>query len=136
MKSEPPHTSFDAQLERIKLITGKKTQLELADFLGIRQSAISDAKRRGKLPNGWLVVLMRVKSASPEWILTGKGPCFFPPPQKKGQYETGHDAEQRRLDEEALRRLPSQALADELIRRIAVSQEQVFCFEDRRELPV
>lgn len=64
-------------MERIKLITGKRTQIELADFFGIRQSSISDAKRRGKIPSGWLVILMRVKNVHPEWILTRTGPCFM-----------------------------------------------------------
>ncbi len=44
-------TDFEAQMERIKVATGKRTQIELADFLGIRQSSVSDAKRRGKIPS-------------------------------------------------------------------------------------
>lgn len=43
-------TSFDAQMERIHRATGTRTQVELAEFLGIRQSAVSDARRRGKIP--------------------------------------------------------------------------------------
>ena len=42
---------FDAQMERIKFITGKRTQIELADLLGVRQYAVSDAKRRGNIPS-------------------------------------------------------------------------------------
>lgn len=118
---------FDAQLERIKLITGKRTQVELADFLGIRQSAISDACRRGKISSGWLVILLRVKNVHPEWILTGKGPCCITPSPEPSHYETGDDAVERGADEAALRRLPSRILADELVRRIAMSQENAFC---------
>lgn len=80
--------NFDTQMERIKLITGKRTQIELADFFGIRQSSISDAKRRGKIPSGWLVILMRVKNVHPEWILTRTGPCFMVQPIEDGHYET------------------------------------------------
>ena len=36
-----------------------RTQAELAEFLGIKQSSISDAKRRKTIP--------------PDWILTGQG---------------------------------------------------------------
>ena len=118
---------FDTQMERIKLITGKRTQAELAEFFGIRQSSVSDAKRRGKIPSSWLVILMRVKNVFPEWVLTGKGPCYVTLPAPPGCYETGGIAAERKADEEALRRLPSRMLADELVRRIAVSQESVFC---------
>lgn len=41
-------------MERIRFITGTETQAELADLLGVRQSFISDAKRRGKIPSSWL----------------------------------------------------------------------------------
>lgn len=111
--------TFDAQMERIKLVTGKRTQVELAGFFGIRQSSVAAVKRRGKIPSGWLVMLMRVKNVSPEWILTGNGACFVLRPPEPGFYETGDDAAERRADEEALRRLPSRVLADELVRRIA-----------------
>lgn len=115
---------FDAQMERIRFITGVRTQVDLADFLGVRQSAVSDAKRRGKIPTDWLIAIMRVKNANPEWILTGKGPYCFSEPVPPGQYETHDQVQERREDETALRRLSSKALADELLRRIAVSQTQ------------
>lgn len=119
--------TFLAQMDRIKLVTGKRTDVELAEFFGVRQSALSDAKRRGKIPSGWLVILMRVKNVQPEWILTGNGPSHFTSPPETGRYETGEEARDRKADEEALRRLPSRMLADELVRRIAVSQENAFC---------
>ena len=114
-------------MERIKLITGKRTQVELADLLGVKQSSISDAKRRGKIPSSWLVILMRYKHANPEWILTGNGSTFVSAPPAEPRYETGDEAAERRADEEALRRLPSRMLADELVRRIAVSQDKSYC---------
>ena len=57
-------SAFDKQMERIKLITGKRTQTELADLLGIRQSSVSDAKRRGKIPSGWLVFSCVINSST------------------------------------------------------------------------
>ena len=116
---------FDAAYARICEVCGMKTQTELSAYLGIRQSSISDAKRRGKISSGWLVILMRVKNVHPEWILTRTGPCFMVQPIEDGHYETGAEFTERQVDEEALRRLPSRKLADELVRRIAVSQEKI-----------
>ena len=118
---------FTDQMERIKFVTGKRTQTELADFFGIKQSSISSAVQRGKIPQSWLVILMRVKNVHPEWVLTGDGPCYIPTEREPGRYETGEEFTERKMDEEALKRLPARALAEELVRRIAVSQNEVFC---------
>lgn len=118
---------FNEQMERIKFITGKRTQAELADLLGVKQSSVSDAKKRGKIPSRWLVILMRVKNVPPEWVLTGNGAYSLPKQPEVGRYETGAEAAERRTDEEALRRLPSRVLADELVRRIVVSQDTMYC---------
>ena len=120
-------STFADQMERIRLITGKRTQTELADLLGVKQSSVSDAKRRGKIPSSWLVVLMRYKGANPEWVLTGRGPTFVSLPPATPRYETGDEAAERKADEEALKRLPSRMLADELVRRIAISQDKTYC---------
>ncbi len=120
-------TSFDAQMERIRLITGTRTQLELADLLGVKQSSISDAKRRGRIPPGWLVMLMRYKHANPDWILTGSGPVFVSFPPTEMHYETGDMVAERKSDKEALRRLPPRMLTEELLRRIAISQNEMCC---------
>ncbi len=119
--------TFDSQMERIRFITGAETQAELVDLLGVRQSFISDAKRRGKIPSSWLVILIRCKNANPEWILTGNGPTFVAYPPTEPCYETADEAAERRADREALRRLASRLLADELMRRIAVSQDRMYC---------
>ncbi len=81
------------------------------------------------MPSSWLVILMRVKNVHPEWILTGKGPCLMTLRPEPERYETAGEAAGRSADEEALRRLPSRMLAEELVRRIAVSQEHTFCSE-------
>ena len=110
---------FSQQIKRIQLITDKHTQTELADFFGIRQSSISDAKRRSTIPSTWLVKLMLSRNINPEWVLTGNGPCCM------NERPTAHDdLYTRRAKEEdaaALRRLSSKALADELLRRIAIA---------------
>ena len=111
---------FEAQMERIKMITGKRTQTELAELLGVKRSSVSDAKRRGKVPSGWLVVLMHDKHANPEWILTGNGPALVSFPARR--CATSDEDTEHRADEEALRRLPSRILADELARRAMPGQ--------------
>ena len=42
--------AFAEIYERIKLATNSRTQVELAEVLDIRQSSISDAKRRNSVP--------------------------------------------------------------------------------------
>lgn len=125
MDIEQNSCSFTEQMDRIQIVTGHCTQTELAAFLGIRQSAISTAKRRQKIPSSWLVILMRLRNVHPEWILTGNGPCFVPVPT--GHYETATEAAERLADAKALRRLSSHVLAEELVRRIAAAQDRAYC---------
>lgn len=116
-------------MERLKLVIRKHTATDLADFFGVPESAVSTAIRHEKSPSSWLVVLMRVKSVHPEWVLTGKGPSLIPLPPEPSRYETDVEVTTRNTDEEALRRLPLHMLAEELVRRIAVSQGHAFCSE-------
>lgn len=67
---------MDAILQRLFSVAGCHSQVELADFLGVRQSAISDAKRRGIIPADWLRFLQKTKGIRPEWILSGTPPQF------------------------------------------------------------
>ena len=53
-----------------------QSQIELANFLGTRQSLISDAKRRGTIPVDWLAFLQKTKGIRPEWILSGTPPQY------------------------------------------------------------
>lgn len=109
---------FDEQMERIKLITGKKTQAELAELLGIKQSSISDAKRRGSIPANWLIMLLRLNCANPEWILTGDGQLFVSFSSIKPLYKTEDERADYKAKEKLLKQIPSKMLADELVRRI------------------
>lgn len=61
-------------LDRVFEVSRCRTQMELAELLEIRQSSISDAKKRNAIPAEWLVKLLRLKGTNPEWILTGLGP--------------------------------------------------------------
>lgn len=64
---------FEAQMARIHEATNTGTQCELATALGIRQSSISDAKKRNALPPGWLVTLAMDYNVNPNWIISGEG---------------------------------------------------------------
>ena len=68
---------FEDALERIRKTTGLRTQVQLAERLGIRQSSISDAKRRDNLPDSWLVSLYECFDLNPTWVKTGQGPVYL-----------------------------------------------------------
>ena len=68
---------FDDAMERIRETTKLHTQVALALCLDIRQSSISDAKRRGSIPDTWLVVLYEKFGLNPTWIRTGAGPVYL-----------------------------------------------------------
>lgn len=62
---------FEAAFARICEVAGCRTQVELAEFLDIRQSSISDAKRRCSIPADWLIKIWRMTHVSPDWIMQG-----------------------------------------------------------------
>ena len=66
-----PDTSFEAQYKRVFEAAECRTQIQLAEFLDIRQSSISDAKRRKSIPAEWRMKLFEKKRINPEWILSG-----------------------------------------------------------------
>lgn len=71
---------FKEMLVRLEPITGGRTQIHLANALGIQQSSISDAMRRGDgPPDGWLITLLNNYSLNPEWVKYGTGEkCLIP----------------------------------------------------------
>lgn len=70
---------FDAVFERIKRATHTRTQVEVAQILGIRQSSISDAKRRKSVPADWFLTLLRVYGLNPDWVADGIEPKYLKP---------------------------------------------------------
>ena len=69
---------FEDVLRRLYTATGTRSQIELAAWLGIRQSLISDANRRNRIPIAWLRELVQRKvDYSPIWIMTGEEPKFW-----------------------------------------------------------
>jgi hypothetical protein len=68
---------FDDAFDRIKKATGMRTQVEIAKLLDIRQSSISDAKRRQSIPDSWLIKLYQIYNLNPNWLLDGEAPQFL-----------------------------------------------------------
>jgi len=68
---------FDEAFDRIKRATGMRTQVEIAKLLDIRQSSISDAKRRQSIPDSWLIKLFQIFNLNPNWLLDGEAPQFL-----------------------------------------------------------
>jgi len=62
---------FEAAMERIKNVFGVRTQVQLAELIGVRQSSISDAKRRCSIPSDWLLTIWNKTGHSPTWIMEG-----------------------------------------------------------------
>ncbi|GHV53101.1 DNA-binding protein [Deltaproteobacteria bacterium] len=68
---------FDEILGRIKIATHTRTQVELAEVLDIRQSSISDAKRRNSVPADWCLKLFERFGLNPDWLKHGVGPMYL-----------------------------------------------------------
>lgn len=68
-----PQSDFESQYKRVFEAAGCKTQSALAAVLSIKQSSVSDAKRRKAIPSDWLMTLFEKKRINPDWIRTGFG---------------------------------------------------------------
>ncbi len=66
--------AFEDAYARIQAATRTRTQTEIAHLLGIKQSSISDAKKKNTIPDGWLVTLYRSLGLEPDWVLYGQEP--------------------------------------------------------------
>lgn len=67
----------DEIYERIQKVIGTRTQNDLAQLLEIKQSSISDAKRRNAIPADWLMTLFENLKINPRWLKYGTGPRFL-----------------------------------------------------------
>ncbi len=79
-------STFDQVFERIKLAINTRTQVQLAEVLDIRQSSISDAKRRDSVPAEWYLKLFKKFGLNPDWLEEGIGPWYLK--NKHGEYVT------------------------------------------------
>ena len=68
---------FQEVYDRIRFATNARTQVELAEVLEIRQSSISDAKRRDSSPADWYMKLFEKYGLNPDWLKKGTGPMYL-----------------------------------------------------------
>lgn len=66
-------------IARMKEALGFHTQSALADELGVRRAAVSDAKRQNRIPAEWLLKLCRGRGLNPNWLETGQGDTYIRP---------------------------------------------------------
>lgn len=63
----------DRVIDRLKQATGTGTNRDLADFLNVSPTAVSNAKKNGRIPPDWLITTGMRTGYSVDWILTGVG---------------------------------------------------------------
>lgn len=116
------NTEFNEILMRLAeafCIDGNITQVKLAEALNIRQSSISDAKRRKSVPSEWLLKALEVGGVDPNWIRTGEGPRYRVL-SDDGEGALTATEIRRRIVEENQRPLSFEELLEELNGRLPV----------------
>lgn len=116
-------SGFEAQLRRLHRVCGTSNMTELASFFQLGIPELAAAKRLGRIPDGWLLFLLRSRGVNPDWLLSGCGPKSLGPVPAAGpeSYVEGNAPQKRLEGLESLRRFSSRDLAEELLRRIAAS---------------
>ncbi len=71
---------FDDIIQRVFEATGIDTQNELAQALKINRSAVTQARKKGQVPDRWLLKLYRKFGLNPEWLESGDGRSFLKKP--------------------------------------------------------
>lgn len=66
-------TTFDAVLERMKEVTGVKSDTAFAKSLGLNQSSVSGAKERQSIPPTWAIQIAEKYGVSLDWLMFGEG---------------------------------------------------------------
>ena len=74
----PP--DFDEIIQRVFEATGIDSQNELAQALQINRSAVTQARKKGQVPDRWLLKLYRKYGLNPEWLESGDGRSFLKKP--------------------------------------------------------
>ena len=120
MREHTEISPLTEQMKRLHHAAGTGTQQELAEYLGVPQALISDARRRGAIPGDWLAIVARSRNIDPDWVLTGRGRPYRE--DAVAGYVDAYAAQEEAEIRASLRRMPSRLLAEELLRRIAVAE--------------
>lgn len=73
-------SDFDDIIQRVFEATGIDSQNELAQALQINRSAVTQARKKGQVPDRWLLKLYRKFGLNPEWLESGDGRSFLRKP--------------------------------------------------------
>ena len=68
---------FDIFIRRAFEALKISSQNRLAILLGINRAGITQAKKKGSVPDKWILTLYRNYGINPDWIETGKGKMFI-----------------------------------------------------------
>ncbi len=68
------NSSFKKFFQRICEITPISSQADLANYLGISRSAITQAKKNESIPKKWILELSKEFGLNPAWLEKGTGP--------------------------------------------------------------
>lgn len=88
LKKNEREMEYDAVIMRIQEKTPIRSQSQLAHYLGVKQSEVSDVRRRASfgidldkpaIPASWLLTLLRKDQLNPDWVLTGEGAVYLVP---------------------------------------------------------
>lgn len=72
-----PDMNFEIFCKRAFEALGISSQIDLASALGLNRSAITQAKKKGVVPDKWLLILFSQHGVNPDWVETGKGPVLL-----------------------------------------------------------
>jgi len=68
---------FDIFTKRIGEALSIRSQNELASDIGVNPSAITQARKKGIIPDKWILQLYRKYGLNPNWVERGIGPAFI-----------------------------------------------------------
>ena len=68
---------FEKFIRRVYEAAGIESQTDLARILGVNRSAVTQARKKGAIPDRWLLRLFRGYGLNPEWLETGMGSTFL-----------------------------------------------------------
>ena len=72
------NTSTPDTLDRLLQGAGLRRDSQLAELLGVSPQAVSQARRKGRIPDGWVLKIAAQFGLSTDWIFFGKTPGVIP----------------------------------------------------------
>ena len=73
MNTIPSESDSNAILDRLLSGAGLHRDAQLAALLGVSPQAVSQARRKRKIPEGWVVKVSQQCGLSMDWLMFGKG---------------------------------------------------------------